>query len=296
MFGKFLPVRLCCWNFCLTSASPQKRLHKHVLDHLGVNSVAVVIGGSMGGMAVLEWPLCTPPGYVRHIIPIATSAHHSAWGIAWGEGQRQSIYADPKYADGFYALEDPPEQGLAAARMAALLTYRSRDSFESRFGRKEQEPKNRPSGREVVGASAGATPVSGEGGSRKNGPLSPAERALAAHNEGHRNTKIWDRASSGGEVRLEEDGRDGVTVTTTITTNTTETTASDTSSAPVLPGAPKEANKPLVFAAQNYLRYQGDKFVNRFDANCYMSITRQMDSHSCLSWVSVYSYRSAPNC
>jgi homoserine O-acetyltransferase len=220
----------------------------------------------MGGMAVLEWPLCSPPGYVRHIVPIATSAHHSAWGISWGEGQRQSIYADPKYADGFYPLEDPPEQGLAAARMAALLTYRSRDSFESRFGRKEQEPKSRR-GVWIAGDAA----VAG-----RNGPLSPAERALAAHNEGHRNTKIWDRASSGGEVRLS----DGATKTTTTTTTVATNTNGSVSEAPVLPGAPKEASKPLVFAAQNYLRYQGDKFVNRFDANCYMSITRQMDSHS----------------
>ncbi len=112
------------------------RLHKLVLDSLGVRSVAVAIGGSMGGMTVLEWPLCTPPGYVRHVIPIATAARHSAWCISWGEAQRQSIYSDPSYNDGYYNLEKQPQSGLAAARMAALLTYRSRDSFESRFGRK----------------------------------------------------------------------------------------------------------------------------------------------------------------
>jgi homoserine O-acetyltransferase/O-succinyltransferase len=242
----------------------------------------------MGGMAVLEWPLCTPPGYVRRIIPIATSAHHSAWGIAWGEGQRQSIYADPKYADGFYALDDPPDQGLAAARMAALLTYRSRDSFESRFGRQAQEPKIRRSGRD-----GGAGPTVKAAEARPNGPLSPAERAVAAHNEGHSNTKIWDRISSGGEVRLRQDGGDGIGRTTSTATSSIAATATPIDTSPGdaraslsesgllgLPGAPAEAGKPLVFAAQNYLRYQGDKFVNRFDANCYISITRQMDSHS----------------
>src|SRR6266404_4196393 len=114
------------------------RLHKLVLDHLGVSSVAVIIGGSMGGMTVLEWPLCTEKGYVRHIIPIATSARHSAWCISWGEAQRQSIYSDPGYQDGYYTAQ--PTSGLAAARMAALLTYRSRDSFENRFGRRPQLP------------------------------------------------------------------------------------------------------------------------------------------------------------
>ena len=85
----------------------------------------------MGGMAVLEWPLCSPPGFIKNIIPIATSARHSAWCISWGEAQRQSIYSDPAYEDGYYIPGKEPHSGLAAARMAALLTYRSRDSFES---------------------------------------------------------------------------------------------------------------------------------------------------------------------
>ncbi len=63
----------------------------------------------MGGMAVLEWPLCTPPNYVRHVIPLATSARHSAWCISWGEAQRQSIYSDPHYDDGYYASQQPPD-------------------------------------------------------------------------------------------------------------------------------------------------------------------------------------------
>lgn len=112
---------------------------KNLLDHLGVKSVAAVIGGSMGGMAVLDWPLSTAPGFVRNIVAIATSARHSAWGISWGEAQRQSIYSDPKHNDGYYTCEDPPSTGLAAARMAALLTYYiTRGSFSSRFGRKNR--------------------------------------------------------------------------------------------------------------------------------------------------------------
>jgi len=72
------------------------RIHKIVLDDLGVKQVAIVIGGSMGGMNVLEWAYYGPD-YVKSIVPMATSACHSAWCISWGEAQRQSIYADPKY-------------------------------------------------------------------------------------------------------------------------------------------------------------------------------------------------------
>jgi homoserine O-acetyltransferase len=74
----------------------------------------------MGGMAVLEWPLCSPPGYVCHVIPLATSARHSVWCISWGEAQRQRIYSDPGYEDGYYTTQ--PASGLAAVRMSALLT------------------------------------------------------------------------------------------------------------------------------------------------------------------------------
>jgi homoserine O-acetyltransferase len=194
------------------------RLHKLVLDHLGVSSVAVAIGGSMGGMAVLEWPLCTPKGYVRQIIPIATSARHSAWCISWGEAQRQSIYSDPEYAGGYYTTQ--PASGLAAARMTALLTYRSRDSFESRFGRTPQ--------RTAQGAAAEVvTPP--------HSPRTAPADALAVHNDGLRSAR-------------------------------SSPTTSSTSPAPI-------------FSAQSYLRYQGNKFVARFDANCYIHITRKLDTH-----------------
>ncbi|KAF8531022.1 Alpha/Beta hydrolase protein [Gautieria morchelliformis] len=209
-------------EFPSTTIRDDVRIHKLVLDRLGVCSIAVVVGGSMGGMATLEWPLCTEPGYVRHIIPIATSPRHSAWCISWGEAQRQSIYADPTYEDGYYAAGTQPKTGLAAARMAALLTYRSRDSFENRFGRRPQP-------------GAPITPP--------RSPSTPASEALAAHNDGHRGAKA----------------------------PSTPTSDHDQSSAP--------STRPAVFSAQSYLRYQGDKFTARFDANCYIHITRKMDTH-----------------
>lgn len=72
------------------------RLFKLLLDDLGVKQIAGVVGGSMGGMLVLEFAYFGKD-YVRAIVPIATSARHSAWCISWGEAQRQSIYSDPKY-------------------------------------------------------------------------------------------------------------------------------------------------------------------------------------------------------
>ncbi len=71
-------------------------IFKLILDDLGVRQVAAVIGGSMGGMLVLEFAYFGKD-YVRSILPIATSARYGAWGISWNEAQRQSIYSDPKY-------------------------------------------------------------------------------------------------------------------------------------------------------------------------------------------------------
>ncbi|KDR70066.1 hypothetical protein GALMADRAFT_76718 [Galerina marginata CBS 339.88] len=215
-------------EFPPTTIRDDVRIHKLVLDHLEVRSVAVVIGGSMGGMAVLEWPLCMPPGFVRRIIPLATSARHSAWCISWGEAQRQSIYSDPSYQDGYYSAQ--PASGLAAARMSALLTYRSRDSFESRFGRKPQFRQNQT----VLTLTPPHSPKL----------TSTADDAVAVHNDGLRNAK----PRSTGHATP-----DGIAT-------------------PTHP-------KPPIFSAQSYLRYQGDKFTARFDANCYIHITRKLDTH-----------------
>jgi homoserine O-acetyltransferase/O-succinyltransferase len=79
-----------------------KSIFKVLLDGLGVRQIATVIGGSMGGALVLEFAYFGKE-YVKTIIPIATSARYSAWGISWGEAQRQSIYSDPKYGKTFHS-------------------------------------------------------------------------------------------------------------------------------------------------------------------------------------------------
>ncbi len=108
-----------------------------LLTALGVRRVRMVIGGSLGGMQVLEWALLHPD-MVDSLAFIASTARHSAWAIGLSEAQRQAIFADPRWRNGQYSLEDPPSAGLAAARMQAMLSYRSAPSFEERFGRRSQ--------------------------------------------------------------------------------------------------------------------------------------------------------------
>lgn len=216
----------------------------------------------MGGMSVLEYPLTLPPSYIRNIIPIATSSRHSAWGISWGEAQRQSIYSDPDYLNGWYGVNEGegPRRGLAAARMAALLTYRSRDSFESRFGRKEVDSEGEGSGEggKVKGKKGLGRGKMYDGWGT---PRTQAERAEAAHNDGHRSRSI--------------------SPTTDLTPSLDASVSLNTHLQPN--GEPQPPPEPsTIFSAQSYLRYQGDKFVNRFDANCYIHLTRKMDSHDIL--------------
>jgi len=244
-------------NRYLTACS----IHKLILDNLGVRQIAAVVGGSMGGMLVLEYAYFGKD-YVRTIVPIATSSRHSAWGISWGEAQRQSIYCDPKYEDGYYSFDDPPNSGLGAARMSALLTYRSRDSFESRFGRNIPDPSRRQNIND------------------SNRSDSSLNQHWAVHNDGHKATR-----QPGGSAK---NSRPATPLAngSAPTTNGSESPYTDpqfhgaTALEPE-PSAPKRERKPAstYFSAQSYLRYQGEKFVKRFDSNCYIAITRKLDTH-----------------
>ena len=109
-----------------------------LIDHLGVERLALVTGPSLGGMQALEWALMYPER-VESIAPIGVGGRHSAWCIAMSEAQRHAIYADPDWQDGYYTDERAPEKGLAAARMMAICSYRSWHSFDERFGRDERD-------------------------------------------------------------------------------------------------------------------------------------------------------------
>lgn len=176
------------------------------MDYLGVQQIAAVMGGSMGGMVALEWPLCYPvhdphgpdalvhPAqgdrpYIRASVVLASAARHSAWCIAWSQVQRYTIETDACFDQGRYLLSHPPRKGLAAARMCAMMTYRQPDSFERRFQRKR-----------------GRTNV---------------ERAL-------------------------------------------------------FPSDDEQSREQ--YAVHSYLHHHGEKFLHRFDANCYIHLTRKLDT------------------
>ena len=110
------------------------RVQKRLLDTLGVTSLASVIGGSMGGMQVLEMAALYP-GFVRSLVPIATGGRHSAWAIGLNEVARRAITSDPTWQGGDYHPDKQPESGLGLARAVAMLSYRSFDSLEAKFGR-----------------------------------------------------------------------------------------------------------------------------------------------------------------
>jgi homoserine O-acetyltransferase/O-succinyltransferase len=109
------------------------RLQNILIEVLGVETLQLVIGGSLGGMQVLEWALLYPEK-VQAIAPIAVSGRHSSWCIGWSEAQRQAIYMDPQWQGGNYTVEKQPSQGLAVARMLAMNTYRTWKSSVERFG------------------------------------------------------------------------------------------------------------------------------------------------------------------
>jgi homoserine O-acetyltransferase len=114
------------------------RAQAKLIDHLGIEQLFCVVGGSMGGMQVLQWA-ATYPERVFSAIPIAAAARHSSQNIAFHEVGRQAVMADPNWRGGRYLQEGvKPEKGLAVARMAAHITYMSDDSLHRKFGRKLQ--------------------------------------------------------------------------------------------------------------------------------------------------------------
>ena len=126
-------------DFPVVTIRDMVRAQAMLLDALGVEKVMCVIGGSMGGMQVLQWA-ATFPERVVSAVPIATAARHSAQNIAFHEVGRQAIMADPDWKGGTYQLHGTnPSKGLAVARMAAHITYLSEQALQRKFGRELQD-------------------------------------------------------------------------------------------------------------------------------------------------------------
>ncbi|MGC5326396.1 homoserine O-acetyltransferase MetX [Brevibacillus sp. SYSU BS000544] len=154
---------------------------RRLIDALGIAKLYAVIGGSMGGMQVYEWAV-EYPEMMELVVPIATCSRLSAISIAYNDVGRQAIKNDPEWNRGDYYPGAGPTRGLAVARMLGMITYRTAELFEERFGRSYQQ----------------------------------------------------------------------------------ETGAS---------------SADITYQIESYLRYQGEKLVDRFDANSYLCLLRAMDSH-----------------
>ena len=121
------------------------RAQKQLIDYLGIKRLFAVLGGSVGGMQVLQW-VASYPDAVFAALPIATSAYHSAQNIAFNEVGRQAIFADPNWANGqYWRTGRIPAQGLAVARMCAHITYLSEEALTRKFGRRLQNAPKSPS-------------------------------------------------------------------------------------------------------------------------------------------------------
>jgi len=115
------------------------RAQAMLIDYLGIRDLFCVVGGSMGGMQVLQW-VASYPERVFAAMPIAAAAKHSSQNIAFHEVGRQAVMADPDWRNGRYLEEGVvPTKGLAVARMAAHITYLSDEALQSKFGRKLQD-------------------------------------------------------------------------------------------------------------------------------------------------------------
>ncbi|MGA7325745.1 MAG: homoserine O-acetyltransferase [Rhodomicrobium sp.] len=126
-------------NFPVITVNDMVRAQARLLDHLEIPDLFCVIGGSMGGMQVLEW--CASFGSrVFSAVPVATTARHSSQNIAFHEVGRQAVMADPEWRGGRYIDEGTsPSKGLAVARMAAHITYLSDEALHRKFGRNLQD-------------------------------------------------------------------------------------------------------------------------------------------------------------
>ncbi len=129
-------------DFPVITVRDMVRAQAMLLDHLGIDSLFAVAGGSMGGMQVLQWA-ASYPHRVFAALPIAAATRHSAQNIAFHEVGRQAVMADPDWRGGRYFAEGTnPRRGLAVARMGAHITYLSDAALHRKFGRRFQDRDN----------------------------------------------------------------------------------------------------------------------------------------------------------
>ena len=182
-----------------------------LLDALGIQTLAAVMGGSLGGMQALSWTL-QYPDRVRHAIVVASAPNLTAENIAFNEVARRAIVTDPDFHGGHYAKRGVlPQRGLRIARMIGHITYLSDDVMNEKFGRRQ------PAMLSAVHEARSAPEADTTASSREKSGLAPQDSAF------------------------------------------------------------KYSTQAVEFEIESYLRYQGDKFSEYFDANTYLLITRALD-------------------
>ena len=212
-----------------------------LLDVLGIETLAAVMGGSLGGMQALGWALQYPQR-VRHAVVVASAPNLTAENIAFNEVARRAIVTDPDFHGGhFYRHGVIPKRGLRIARMIGHITYLSDDVMNEKFGRQQREATS-------VGASA-ATKGRPEQGSTPSGGSAVREATSVGASAAAKGRPEEGSAPSGGSAVREA---------TSV-------------------GAYKYSTQEVEFQIESYLRYQGDKFAEYFDANTYLLITRALD-------------------
>ncbi len=129
-------------DFPLVSIHDMVHAQALVLDHLGIERLHAVVGGSIGGMQALAWAVHYPERVPRCIV--IGAAPLNAMGLALSHLQRQAIYNDPSWHKGHYPDDDPPLRGLALARALAMCSYKSATLFDERFGRRPNRTGEQP--------------------------------------------------------------------------------------------------------------------------------------------------------
>jgi len=128
-------------DFPIITIADMVRVQKLLLDRLGIKQLLAVVGGSIGGMQVLQWTI-DYPDFVKAAIPIATTSHLGAQSIAFDAVGRNAILADSDFANGQYHSGPVPSRGLSIARMIGHITYLSEEGMRSKFGRELRNGEN----------------------------------------------------------------------------------------------------------------------------------------------------------
>lgn len=127
-----------CLDFPFLTVADIVAVHSELVRHLSIDQLLAIVGGSLGGMQVLDWAVQFP-NQIRSAVVLASAPKLAAQGIAFNAVGRRAIYADRGFENGKYYDSEGPRFGLALARMVAHITYLSEDSIELKFGRRLQD-------------------------------------------------------------------------------------------------------------------------------------------------------------